>query len=97
MFQLPPRTLANCTVLLIIKARKNKKDNALECFTETALYNSETEKTKLDIQERDISVEIQIEVVVLFHSFQIYRTCSKSGIRRMEQIRLANYIYICIT
>lgn len=63
MFRLPPRTLANCTVLLIIKARKNKKDNALECFTETALYNSETEKTKLDIQERDISVEIQIEVV----------------------------------
>jgi len=36
MFQLPPRTLANHIVLLSIKA--NKKDNTLECFTETALY-----------------------------------------------------------
>lgn len=41
MFQLPPRTLANCIPLLIIKARKNKKDNASECFTETALYTSQ--------------------------------------------------------
>lgn len=43
MFQLPPRTLANCMVLLIIK--NPKEDNALECLTETGLSTAETEKS----------------------------------------------------
>lgn len=55
MSELPPRTLANRVVLLMIKARKNKKDNALERFTETALYTSETEKSIGCGREKDFS------------------------------------------
>lgn len=97
MFQLPPRTLANGILLLIVKARKKKKDNALECFTETVLILLK-QKNQLDIQGRNISVEIQMEVFCTEHSlpcFIVFRCIergSKSAVGRIMQIRLANYI-----